>query len=269
MSMSDFFQIYNNSSPELNETVLIKFTKRNESHFEGELVEYDYSAIMSYNDATKKKKVHSWNKVVPLNKIILAKIENINNEAMFVQVSMAYNDNETELTEQLKPFFDNKILISLIKKVSYINKINFNEFWKNIIHPIDKVRKADGDEENLLLYFKDNRELLNRLVEEKYENHIEILRSINDNMVIPNQKITSKIGLISISGISNTKKIISEFIENKKWNYTFKYDSAPYYILESHTDDSCIEDHQEFINTLNSIASKNKVFSKIEYVGKI
>lgn len=56
MNMSDFFQIYNNSSPELNETVLIKFTKKNESHFEGELIEYNYRAIMAYNDATKKKK---------------------------------------------------------------------------------------------------------------------------------------------------------------------------------------------------------------------
>jgi len=224
---------------------------------------------MSYNDATKKKKVHSWNKVVPLNKIILAKIENINNEAMSVQVSMAYNNNETELTEQLKPFFDNKILMSLIKKIAYINKIDFNEFWRNIIHPIDKIRKEDKEEDNLLLYFNNNRDLINRLLEEKYENHIEILDSINDNMVIPNQKITSKIGLISISGIANTKKIISEFVENQKWNYTFKYDSAPYYILESYTDDSCTEDHKEFINTLNSIASKNKVFSKIEHVGKI
>ena len=131
------------------------------------------------------------------------------------------------------------------------------------------MEKEDGEEDNLLLYFKDNKDLLNRLVEEKYENHVEILASINDNMVIPNQKITSKIGLISISGIANTKKIISEFVENQKWNYTFKYDSAPYYILESYTDDSCTEDHQEFINTLNSMASKNKVFSKIEYVGKI
>ena len=267
--MSDFFQIYNNSSPELNETVLIKFTKRNESHFEGDLIEYNYRAIMSYNDATKKKKVHSWNKVVPLNKIILAKIENINHEAMFVQVSMAYNDNETELTEQLKPFFDNKILMSLIKKISYINKIDFNEFWKSIIHPIDKIRKEENEEENLLLYFKNNKELLDRLVEEKYENHIEILSSINDNTLIHNQKITSKIGLISISGIANTKKIISEFIENQGWNYTFKYVSTPYYVLESYTHDSCVEDHQEFINTLNSIVSKNKIFFKIEYVGKI
>jgi hypothetical protein len=159
--------------------------------------------------------------------------------------------------------------MSLIKKISYINKIDFNEFWRSIIHPIDKIRKEDEENENLLLYFKDNRELLNRLVEEKYENHIEILSSIDDNMIIPNKKITSKIGLISISGIANTKKIISEFIEDQKWNYTFKYDSAPYYILESYTDDSRVEDHHEFINTLNAMASKNKVFSKIEYVGKI
>jgi translation initiation factor 2 alpha subunit (eIF-2alpha) len=268
MSMCDFFQIYNNSYPELNETVLIKFTKKNESHFEGELVEYNYSAIMSYNDATKKKKVYSWNKVVPLHKIILAKIENINKELMFVQVSMAHNDNKTDIKDQLKPFFDTKILLSLIKKISYINKIDFNEFWKNIIHPIDKIRKEE-EHENLLLYFKDNKKLLTTLVEEKYENHIEILNSINYNMLISNQKITSKIGLISMTGIENTKKTIYESIEDQTWNYSFKYESAPYYILESYTDDSSIEDHQMFIDTLTSIASKNKIFSKVEYIGKI
>ena len=266
MNMGDFFQIYNNSFPELNETVLIKFTKRNESHFEGELIEYNYRAIMSYNDATKKKKVYCWNKVVPLHKIILAKIENIHHESMIVQVSISYNEND--IKEQIKPFFDTKILLSLIKKISHINNIDFNEFWKCIIYPIDKIRKEENIT-NLFIYFKDNKTLLTKLVEEKYENHVEILNSINDNMLIPNQKITSKIGLISISGIENTKNIISEFIKDHTWNYTFKYDTTPYYILESYTDNSSLEDHEIFINTLNSVASKNNIFSKIEYIGKI
>jgi hypothetical protein len=266
MNMSDFFQIYNNSSPELNETVLIKFTKKNESHFEGELIEYNYRAIMAYNDATKKKKVYCWNKVVPLHKIILAKIENIHNDSMFVQVSMSYNENT--IKEQLKPFFDTKILLSLIKKISHINNIDFHEFWKSIIYPIDKIRK-DENNTNLFAYFKDNKNLLTKLVEEKYENHVEILNSINDNMLIPNQKITSKIGLISISGIENTKKVISEFIKDENWDYTFKYDTTPYYILESYTNNSTFENHENFINKLNSLTFKNNIFSKVEYIGKI
>ena len=146
--MSDYFQIYHNNVPELNENVLVKFTKRNESHFEGVLVEYDYNAIMSYNDATKKKKVYSWNKVVPLNKTVIAKVENIyiNN---IVQLSIAYND--LDIKTQLKPFNDLKILISIIKKVTYQLRINFNEFWKKIIHEIDRERKSLETEWNSLI----------------------------------------------------------------------------------------------------------------------
>ena len=53
--MSEFFQIYNNLIPDINENVLIIFNNRNDTHFEGELVEYNLKAIMSYNNATKKK----------------------------------------------------------------------------------------------------------------------------------------------------------------------------------------------------------------------
>ena len=264
--MTDFFQIYHNSKPELNETVLIRFTKKNDTHFEGTLLEYNYGAIMSYNDATKKKKVYSWNKIVPLNKTILAKIEDVDNSDI-VQVSMAYNDTETDMTEQLKPYYDNKVLLSIIKKVCYKMKLDLNEFWKNIIHPIDKQRK-ENEEPNLLEYFKVNKELLAELLT-KYENHNEILDCINENMQSTNQKITSKIGLISMSGISTTQKILDEFLSDQSWNFTLKYDSAPNYILESYTTDSTVEDHKEFIEALKELASKNKVFSKIEFIGKI
>ncbi len=265
--MTEYFQIYHNSVPEVNETVLIKFTKKNDTHFEGVLLDYNYNAIMSYNDATKKKKVYSWNKIVPLNKTVLAKIEDVVNGNNIVQVSMAYNDVDTDMREQLKPYNDNKVLLSIIKKVSYKMKLNFNEFWINIIHPIDKQRKEE-EEENLLEYFKTNFDLVTNLLSNKYENYNDIITCINENMLNTNQKITSKIGLISISGIPNTKKILEEYLSDQSWNFTFKYDSAPYYILESYSSDSSVEDHQEFIETLKNIASQNKIFSKIEYIGK-
>ena len=267
--MTDFFQIYHNSVPEINEVVLIKFTKKNDTHFEGNLLEYDYDAIMSYNNATKKKKVYSWNKIVPLNKTLLATIEDVIEGNNIVQVSTAYNDNETELKERLKPFNDNKILISLIKKICYKQKLNFNDFWTNIIYPIDKLRKEENID-NLLEFFLENKnEYVLELLQKYYENYNNILSSIDENMINTNQKITSKIGLISINGIDKTKTVLSEFISDQSWNFTFKYDSTPFYFLESYINDSSVEDHQEFINSLQELANQNKIFSKIEYVGKV
>lgn len=269
--MTEIFQIYSNSKPELNETVLIKFIKKLDTHFEGILLEYDCKAIMSYNDATKKKKVYSWNKIVPLNKIMLAKIENINDYNNIVQVSIAFNDAKIELNEQLKPFNDNKVLISLIKKVCYKMNLQFDNFWINIIHPIDKQRKEE--DENLFEYFKINNVLLTDLLIQKYENYNDILTCINENIQTPKQKITSKVGMISINGINNTKKILEELLNTQNWHFTFKYDSAPYYILESYTNDenqqtSAIENHQQLIESLKELANKNKIFFKIEYIGK-
>jgi translation initiation factor 2 alpha subunit (eIF-2alpha) len=272
--MNNFFQIYSNQYPEINELVVIKFTKKNDSHFEGELIEYNFSAIMSYNDATKKKKVYSWNKIVPLNKVLLAKIEDINITSNCVQVSIAYN--EVNFKEKMTPFQDNKILMSIIKKITYITKIDFNDFWHNIIYSID-IKRKENYEDNLFVFFKNNLELVKELIIKYYENNKEIIDTLENNLVTPNQKITSKIGLISLGGIANTKKILNDFIQDQLlnspkdqlWNFTFKYDTTPYYILESYTEDSSLDNHTKFIETLNLLATKNNIFSKIEYIGKI
>jgi hypothetical protein len=256
--MAESFQIYHNSIPELNELVLIKFNKKHETHFEGELTEYNFTAIMSYNDATKKKKVYNWNKIVPLNKIILGKIENIIEESNIVQVSIAYNDKE-----ELVNITDNKLLVSLIKKICYLNKLDFIEFWENIIHPIDKLRKEQNIN-NLYKYFKDNLDLSIKLINDKY-NNVDVINSINDNLKETTHKIKSKIGLISINGLKNTLNVISEVTKNQEWDYQFKYDTTPYYILESSSTSSSIENHETFINSLNSLANQNKIFAKVEY----
>ena len=199
---------------------------------------------------------------------MLAKIENVIEGNNIVQVSIAYNDHETDIHEQLKPYNDNKILISLIKKICYKLKLNFNEFWVDIIYPIDKQRKEE-EEENLLEYFKVNRDLVTELLSNKFENYNDILECINENMQSTNQKITSKIGLISIGGLPNTKKVLEEFLFDQSWTFSFKYDSAPYYVLESYSSDTSIEDHQNFIQALQEIAGQNKIFSKVEFIGKV
>lgn len=266
--MEPFFQIYYNNKPEINETVLIKFTDRNESHIVGELVEYNLRAMMSYNDATKKKKIYSWNKIVPLEKLMIAKVEYIYDDGS-VQVSTAYNDKKTDIKVQLKPFTENKILISIIKKLCYNFKLNFEKFWVNIIYPLDKLRK----EENLLslfVFFKDNLIIVEELMNTNTFLNVDlILNYLKETLNTISPKITSKIGLISMSGIEKTKYIINQVISNNKENYNVKYDSAPYFIVESLSHETAVSDHEKIINNFQILSRENKIFMKIEYVGKI
>lgn len=260
--MSDFFQIYYKNIPEINENVLIKFTEKNDSHIEGELVEYNLKAIMSYNDATKKKKINSWNKIMPLNKLLIAKVEEVFSNNL-VQVSMAYNDKNTEIKEQLKPFTENKILLSIVKKICYQYELNLNNFWITIIHPFDKLRKEENNNLSILNYIKINLDLLKTLI-----NNDEIYNKFIENYV-NNSKITSKIGLISMYGIDETKKLIKNITSNDNiFNFNFKYDTAPYYILDSCSNESTIDNHEQFIKKLELQSKEYKIFVKIEYIGK-
>ena len=51
-----FINYYSINHPKINELVLVQFTEKNDSFFKAKLIEYDYTGIMNYQDATKKKK---------------------------------------------------------------------------------------------------------------------------------------------------------------------------------------------------------------------
>jgi hypothetical protein len=265
------FRIYSSKYPKINDSVAVVFINRNESHFEGKLVEYgDMTVIMSYNDATKKKKVHSWNKLVPMNKPILARVEEVNAESEWIQVSIAYNQKIKEGEEEVefKFYNDNKSLVSLINKICINNNIDFNMFWINIIHEIDKKRIEESDE-NLYEYFNNNLDYYEELVKSKYKNYDDIIISTHSNIVKKAYKITSKIGIISMSGISKTQKMFQKLTdENNDWEYKIKYDTAPFYIIESSSNNSSIENHEDLIAKLNIISKEYKLFIKVEYSGK-
>lgn len=265
------FRIYSSKYPKINDSVAVVFINRNESHFEGKLIEYgDMTVIMSYNDATKKKKVHSWNKLVPMNKPILARVEEVNAESEWIQVSIAYNQKIKEGEEEVefKFYNDNKSLVSLINKICINNNIDFNMFWINIIHEIDKKRIEESDE-NLYEYFNNNLDYYEELVKSKYENYDDIIISTHSNIVKKAYKITSKIGIISMSGISKTQEMFQKLTdENNNWEYKIKYDTAPFYIIESSSNNSSIENHEDLIAKLNIISKEYKLFIKVEYSGK-
>jgi hypothetical protein len=233
---------------------------------------------MSYNDATKKKKIKSWNKIVPLNKPMVARIDEIFTESNYVQVSIAYftkSDVKLEEDEEnlqvllMKKFNEVKVLVSIIKKMCYKINIDFNTFWYNIIHQLDKNMKEEDINGSLFEYYNDNFNFIKELINEKYndENIINFLEKMNEEKP---HKIVSKIGIISLNGIEHTINIIKNTIDNNKnWEFNFKYETPPYYILESNSINSSKRNHEEFIEFLNNEAKKNNtsLFTKIEYIG--
>jgi len=272
-------QIYSINIPTKYENVLVKFTNRNNTHIEGELLEYkSFKCMMSYNDVTKKKKIFSWNKIVPLNKPMVARVDEIFLDSNYVQVSIAYFNKIDNIEEDdiqkylLKKFNDNKILISILKNIFYTIHINLNEFWEKIIYPLDNARRTEDINISLLEYFINNKELVINLIK---DNNIVTDKTIEEKLIeeinkigeTKTQKITSKIGIISVDGITHTIELISKVI-SEHTNLNLKYDSAPYYILDSNSSNSTPNDHELFINKLKEYTT-NKLFIKVDYIGKL
>ena len=132
-------QYYSDTDPIIDELVLVKFIKRNESFFDGELLEYNYKGVLNYQDATKKRKVSSWNKIISLNKNMVAKVIEINKISNIVNLSLLYLDdndsvNTTQDEQQNKLmiyFNENQVLEKLIKSYCISINLDLNEMKKH------------------------------------------------------------------------------------------------------------------------------------------
>ena len=273
-------QFYNAVLPTKDELVLVQFIKRHDSFFEAILLEYKCGGMMNYKDATKKRKISSWNKIIPLNKNMVARVDEINLSSNSVQLSIAYLEVDT--TEDLTPeqiqsklmiqFTENKIMENFIKSVCIINSYDFTEIWTTLVYYIDSLRIELNEEEDEYLslwnYFKANISDLDDWLEE-----VSLDRTIGDAIKELYEKrteesickITSRIGIISPGGIGLTKTLLETTIPCITFPYTFKYDTTPYYLFESSSDTSSIDDHTKIIKLLEQNASKMtpKVFIKI------
>jgi translation initiation factor 2 alpha subunit (eIF-2alpha) len=278
---------YSIEHPESGKRALAMFNRHSNAFF-GNLLEYSgYSCIMNYQDIVKKKKVYSWAKFVPMNKILVVQIEDVDTVKKIVQVSMAYlADNvkeelsRTQLQEKLmKPFTENKIFESFINSVCIVNSYEFNNIWTTLVHHIDKLRRElddddDDDMVSLYQYFVSN---INDI--DKWIKHCNLDESVGIAINTLYQKrikeypkkITSKIGIISLGGVNATKQLISNILPQLNCTYNIRYDTAPYYLFETSTKDSNIESHNKFISALEteSIKFTPKIFVKANFIGKI
>lgn len=254
---------YNTQKPNTNELVLVKFTERTDTHFNGELIDYDCKAFMVYSDASKKKKVFSWNKIVPLNKEIFGKVEEVEENSNVVKISLP-KDQDLENENQIEK---NKMLISIFKKLSFEYKTDINELWTQIIYKLDNKRRLDYEEElpTLLDYFENEREFIKTLCSDIIYNKLyELLDKFKETKPY---KIVSKFDIISTGEIGNTLAIFKKSLEDIKFPYTLKYESAPTYVFESNSLESSIEDHNKLIFTIKEEGQKYnpKTFVKFKY----
>lgn len=270
-SNSNEFRIYSSNYPKIDEYVAVVFTNQADAHFDGILIEYgNVDVIMSYSDATRKSKVYAWNKIVPLDKPMLARIEEV--DGNLIRVSIAYNPKFKDGEDELKFYNENKSLISFINKICINNNLDFNKFWIDIMHEIDKKR-IEESEENLYEYFNNNLDLYEEIIRRKYTNNQElidnIIKSTHSYIIKKVYKIISRIGIISMSGISKTKDMFNQLTEqNNEWEYKIKYDTTPYFIIESYSNNSSNENHEQLVTNLNNLSKEYKLFTKVEYIGK-
>lgn len=255
---------YNTKKPNINEIVLVRFSERTDTHFNGELLDYECKAFMVYGDASKKKKVHSWNKIVPLNKDTYVTVEDVEESSNIIKVATIKEQNLT-IDNQ---FEKNKILISIFKKLSFEFKIDINHLWTEIVYKLDDKRRNDYEDELpiLLDYFEIEKDYVKTLFqnEEMYNKLYELFNKFTKEKPF---NIVSKFDIISTGEIGNTLSIFKKALEDIKFPYTLKYESAPSYIFESNSLESSIEDHNKLIFIIKEEGQKYnpKTFVKFNY----
>ena len=133
-------RFYRNLYPKKNDNVLVKFIMK-EYYVEGELLEYDnIKGIMILQDATKKKKIKSWNNIISKRPMV-ARVEEVDIEKNLIQLSIAYYTEEQTQEKLLENFTKNNILVDFIKSCCIKFKYDFDTIWKTYIYDIHDIKE--------------------------------------------------------------------------------------------------------------------------------
>jgi translation initiation factor 2 alpha subunit (eIF-2alpha) len=276
MSSNQFYSVIN---PSVGECVLVHFIKRTDTFFDAILLEYPYRAMMSYQDATKKRKIYNWNKIVPLNKDMVARVDDVDEQSKIVQVSISHLDEEfeeslslSEIQEKLMiTFNENKLLYNFISSIAVVNKINKNDLWTKLIYYIDSQRRQLDEEITLWKYFSNNFHNIDEWCKTVniYDTILsESIKEIYAKRFTNKFKYVSKIGIISPNGINITKNILDKVLtpfSELGYKYTFNYDGTPYYLFETFSDETTKDDHEKLVEELKQ---NTDIFIKIDYIAK-
>ena len=146
------FKLFQKDFPNDKEYVNFIFTQRDDNMLYCFLTDYNLNASMPLHNATRKKKVKSWNKITPLNKKFIGIVED--NTPSNIIISIAFIDKESD---SYKSFEKDSIMNNSLKNmfIKYSHKFNQNmkELWETYIYPLD-IKKNPSDK--LFKYVKEN-----------------------------------------------------------------------------------------------------------------
>ena len=277
---------YSVTIPSEDELVLVKFTEQGDGFFSGELLEYDCRVMMNFSDVTKKRRQANLNKLVPLNKKMVARVESVDDKARIVQLSLAYLDEDvkdsnagTIQEKLLASFQENEQMKSFMKSMSILHSYDYSEIWTRFVHPIDRHRREYNQEENedddvsIWKYFNDNINDLDKWVEESGLDKTfgeRVLELHKKKTFKKDQPLLTRFGIISFGGVEATKQLLTRAFSNIDFDYSCEYESTPYYMFRSTTTDSSKEDHQKIVQFLQTEGQKQdpKIFVEVKFVGE-
>lgn len=247
---------HHNKYPVINEIVLIKIINKTEHYFNGELLEYNIKCFMNLNDASTKKKIFNWNKILCFNKEMVAKVTNIVNTDL-VQISILYlneyiseensdiKTNEKIQEHLIQRFNSNKKLFQFIKSFCIKYNYDFKYIWENLFYYIAKINNNNC---SLWDYFNNNIDNIQNWVNESetlinIEQLLDYLKEKNNKTNI----YQSKFIILTYNGITYIKNIMKKCLDKINIKYSLIFHS-PYYIFN--TFDNNITQHKLFIDSL-------------------
>lgn len=257
----DSVKFYCDDMPKVGEIVRVVFTERKDDHTEGNLIDYEGSIIMIHSQATKKKKIKSWNKVIPLNTTIPAVIEDFDEVKRNGNVSRAYLEDADDSYKSI--FFSNSKILHGIFQTTQKFEIDFKLFWEQKMFPfLKKYNDSIGLNNKLYLdILKENFDNLNEITDNE-----EIISNIKEtftNISLKKEIFKEEIGIISNEGVELIKELIKQTLEEYegKDGISIKYKNTPNYTVESNSSTQHLRD---FIELLKSNSEKkNNIFVKI------
>ena len=265
---------YKLKKPQKDEVVMVTFTEHLADSAECIIPEYpNCKGFLSFNDVKQKKHMTNWHKVIPLNKEMIARVEDNKFSHNMVQISLVYINNKSD-TNFEEYFIRNKTLISCFKKLSYISSVDIDELWSNIVYEIDALRRSDYDVDDmpcLLNYCNDELENIKYLFDDYDNLYTSFVEFINSIYKEKPYKIISHIEIISNGSVSNTISLLKSRLEKLDFDYTMKYMSTPIFLFESKSIDSTIEHHTDFIKNLIDCGNnfEPKIFIRCNQTEKI
>lgn len=226
-------RFYSENNPQVEELVLCIVKERNQEDnvIKLYLPDYNTNAIMSFKKATNKKKVRSWNNIIPLNKEIICKVESINtrNDEKFIEVSKAYIDLSSDYVKKFNEEQKNNYKLKAIFKMldNIYEDFNYKNNWENIIYPFDKLRKEENSDLFLFDYILTKYEEFISKFKPEYQTQIN--KFINKNKKTDKNKFKTKFGMYS-KYYNDTINIIKKSLENID-DVDVKIDKVPYFLV--------------------------------------